>query len=90
MSTLSQLFCRPKEWVVADMGCGEAVLAQSVPQTCVHSLDLVAANPQVTPCDMAYTPLGVASVDAVVFCLSLMGTNLKDFMIEANRILKPG
>ncbi|MPC37006.1 Ribosomal RNA-processing protein 8 [Portunus trituberculatus] len=81
---------KPKEWVVADMGCGEGTLAQRVPQSCVHSLDLVAANSQVTACDMAHTPLSAASVDAVVFCLSLMGTNLKDFMMEANRILKAG
>ncbi|XP_063877073.1 protein IWS1 homolog isoform X1 [Scylla paramamosain] len=81
---------KPKEWVVADMGCGEATLAQRVPQSCVHSLDLVAANPQVTACDMAHTPLAAASVDVVVFCLSLMGTNLKDFMMEANRVLRSG
>lgn len=81
---------KPKEWVVADMGCGEATLAVKVPQSHVHSLDLVAANARVTACDMAHTPLAAASVDVVVFCLSLMGTNLKDFMIEANRILREG
>lgn len=81
---------KPKEWVVADMGCGEATLAQQVPQSRVHSLDLVAANSRVTACDMAHTPLPSASVDVVVFCLSLMGTNLKDFMLEANRVLRDG
>lgn len=84
------LFDRPKEWVVADMGCGEATLAERVPQSRVHSLDLVAANARVTACDMAHTPLAAASVDVVVFCLSLMGTNLNDFLIEANRILREG
>lgn len=72
------------------MGCGEASLAQRVPQSHVRSIDLVAANDRVTACDMAHTTLAAASVDVVVFCLSLMGTNLKDFMIEANRILKQG
>lgn len=75
---------------MADMGCGEATLGQHVPQSCVHSLDLVATNPRVTACDMAHTPLATASVDVVVFCLSLMGTNLKDFMVEANRVLREG
>ena len=75
--------------VIADLGCGEARLARSVPNP-VHSLDLVAANDTVTVADIAHTPLGDASVDIVVFCLSLMGTNIKDFIFEAARILKSG
>uniref|UniRef100_A0A4X2K289 Ribosomal RNA-processing protein 8 n=1 Tax=Vombatus ursinus TaxID=29139 RepID=A0A4X2K289_VOMUR len=35
-------------------------------------------------------PLKDESVDVAVFCLSLMGTNLSDFLKEANRVLKPG
>lgn len=35
-------------------------------------------------------PLEDASVDVAVFCLSLMGTNIRDFLEEANRVLKPG
>ncbi|XP_059486712.1 ribosomal RNA-processing protein 8 [Neocloeon triangulifer] len=75
--------------VVADFGCGEARLAQSVANK-VHSFDLVALNEHVTACDMAHTPLPDASVDIAVFCLSLMGTNLADFILEANRVLKEG
>lgn len=29
-------------------------------------------------------------MDVAVFCLSLMGTNIRDFLQEANRVLKPG
>ena len=75
--------------MVADLGCGEARLARSVPNP-VHSLDLVAVNDTVTVADIAHTPLGDKSVDIVVFCLSLMGTNIRDFIFEAGRILKPG
>jgi len=75
--------------VVADFGCGEARLAQSLPCT-VHSLDLVALNERVTQCDMAHTPLRDQSCDVVVFCLSLMGTNIVDYIKEANRVLKEG
>ena len=75
--------------VVADLGCGEARLARSIPNT-VHSFDLVAANDSVTVADIAHTPLEDSSVDTVVFCLSLMGTNLKDFIFEAARILRVG
>lgn len=56
----------------------------------VHSFDLVAANEKVVACDMAHVPLKNASVDVAVFCLSLMGTNLKDYLAEANRVLKLG
>lgn len=78
------------ELVVADFGCGEAQLALSLPNACVHSFDLVAANDYVTVCNMAHTPLQADSVDIAVFCLSLMGTNLSDFIKEANRVLKEG
>jgi len=77
----------PSSAVVADFGCGEARLAQSVPNT-VYSFDLVATNSHVTACDMANVPLSNSSVDVCVFCLSLMGTNISDFIKEARRVLK--
>lgn len=69
------------------MGCGDARLAKSVLQK-VYSIDLVSSVEGVIESDMAKTPLETKSVHVVVYCLSLMGTNLKDFFIEANRILK--
>ena len=77
----------PRHMVIADFGCGEARLAQSVPHT-VHSFDLVACNSWITACDMAHVPLPNASVDVCVFCLSLMGTNITDFINEGKRVLK--
>lgn len=82
--------------VVADFGCGDAALAQKLldmkyKKKCpfvVHSFDLVAASPLVTACDMANVPLEDKTVDVAVFCLSLMGTNLADFVREAHRVLK--
>ena len=38
----------------------------------------------------ASVPLEDESCNIVVFCLSLMGTNLRDFVKEANRVLKVG
>lgn len=69
------------------MGCGDARLSQSVAQK-VYSIDLVSSVEGVIQSDMAKTPIESASAQVVVYCLSLMGTNLKDFFIEANRILK--
>ncbi|KAK7871895.1 hypothetical protein R5R35_009704 [Gryllus longicercus] len=80
---------KPPNLVVADFGCGDAKLAKSVPNK-VHSFDLVALSDEVTVCDMAHTPLESGCVDICVFCLSLMGTNLNSYLLEANRILKVG
>lgn len=84
---ISYIKALPESYVIADFGCGEARLAQSVPNT-VHSFDLVAVNSHVTACDMANVPLPDTSVDVCVFCLSLMGTNVSDFIREARRVLK--
>jgi len=54
----------------------------------VHSFDLFALNERVTACDMTRVPLQDETVDAVVFCLSLMGTDVSRFIVEANRVLK--
>ena len=82
---------KEKKLVVADFGCGDAKLSECVgDRHVVHSFDLVAANDRVTACDMAHVPLPSGSVDVGVFCLSLMGTNLRDFIAEAFRVLKPG
>lgn len=77
--------------MVADLGCGDARLAQTLQDKhTVYSYDLVSVNPLVTACDIAHLPLADKSVDVVVFCLSLMGTNIGEFLREANRILKVG
>jgi SAM-dependent methyltransferase len=83
--------------VVADFGCGDAELARQLLALrqrggrsvfLVHSFDLVASCDLVTACDMARVPLNAGTVDVGVFCLSLMGTNLADFIREAHRVLK--
>ncbi|XP_027346840.1 ribosomal RNA-processing protein 8 [Abrus precatorius] len=76
-------------FVVADFGCGEALIAKSVKNT-VFSLDLVSNDPEVIACDMANAPLVSSSVDVAVFCLSLMGTNYQSYLEESCRVLKPG
>ena len=86
-SLMTDILRHDSNLVIADLGCGEARLARSVPNT-VHSFDLVAANDSVTVADIANLPLQDKSVDMVVFCLSLMGTNMRDFVFEAARILK--
>jgi len=84
-----QLRNKSKSLVVADFGCGDARLAQNAKQK-VHSFDLHPLNDKVIKCDMAHVPLDSESVDIAVFCLSLMGSNITDFLLEAHRVLKPG
>lgn len=82
---------KPNGSVVLDMGCGDAKIAASVGDVHkVHSYDLVAMNPLVVACDMAHLPLEASFADIVVFCLSLMGSNLIDYIKEARRVLKYG
>ncbi|TKY63194.1 Ribosomal RNA-processing protein 8 [Spatholobus suberectus] len=76
-------------FVVADFGCGEALIAKSVKNK-VFSLDLVSNDPNVIACDMANAPLVSSSVDVAIFCLSLMGTNYQSYLEESYRVLKPG
>nr|XP_040573691.1 ribosomal RNA-processing protein 8-like [Lepeophtheirus salmonis] len=85
----SSIMRKSESTVVVDMVYGEAILVRLLPsQYRVPSFDFIALNTHVTPCDMSKTPLVSSSVDIVVFCFSLMGTNLKDYLKEANRILK--
>ncbi|KAI4338847.1 hypothetical protein MLD38_023855 [Melastoma candidum] len=83
------LQCGSPSLVVADFGCGDARLAKSVKNK-VFSFDLVSNDPDVIACDMSKTGLDCACVDVAVFCLSLMGTNYQNYLIEAHRVLKSG
>ncbi|CAJ0585126.1 unnamed protein product, partial [Mesorhabditis spiculigera] len=75
--------------VVLDLGCGEAKLGSAVgAKHEVHSFDLVAVNDKVTACDMAKLPIEDGTADIAIFCLSLMGTNLAEYIREARRCLK--
>ncbi|KAI9597833.1 methyltransferase-domain-containing protein [Syncephalis fuscata] len=88
---IADLQSRTEKLTVADMGCGEAMLALRVGDAHkIHSFDLVAGNERITACDIANVPLADNSVDVVIFCLSLMGTNFIDFITEAIRILRSG
>ncbi|XP_036414877.1 ribosomal RNA-processing protein 8 [Colossoma macropomum] len=88
-SIISYIRQKPGSLVVADFGCGDCKIAQSVKNK-VHCFDLAPVCDLVTACDMAHVPLADSTVDIAVFCLSLMGTNLGDFLAEANRVLVDG
>ncbi len=79
---------------IADLGCGDAKLAQALAhdqkklQLSVLSYDLLSPNALVTESDIAHLPLPDGSVDVAIFCLALMGTNWFEFVEEAYRVLR--
>ncbi|WAO85226.1 Ribosomal RNA-processing protein 8 [Fusarium falciforme] len=82
-----------QECTIADLGCGDARLAEALQadgkklRVNVKSFDLQSPSPLVTKADIANLPLADGSVNIAVFCLALMGTNWVDFIEEAYRIL---
>jgi hypothetical protein len=75
--------------IVADLGCGEALLAKALAgKHTVHSFDFIAINDSVIECDIAHLPLEDACLDVAMFNLSLMGLNITDYIREATRTLK--
>ena len=83
-------WCSSRErYVVADFGCGEALVAKAISDRhTVHSFDHVAIDESVIEGDMARTNLDSESVDVALFSLSLIGNNFTDYLREAHRVLK--
>ncbi len=83
-------WCQKRQGLtVGDFGCGEALLAAAIKDRhTVHSFDHVAIHEGVTACDMSHVPLPDGSLDVAIFSLSLMGSNITDYIREAYRTLK--
>ena len=78
-----------EESSIADLGCGEARIAKTIPSRKIYSFDLVSLDANlVISADIAHLPLPDASVDVCIFCLSLMGTNWPEYLVEGTRILR--
>ncbi|KAL7006512.1 25S rRNA (adenine645-N1)-methyltransferase [Cystobasidiomycetes sp. EMM_F5] len=87
--------------VIADLGCGDAQLAQDLVSKgfTVLSFDLISVNAWVVQAQCTRrvplpggfgTASAAAIVDVVVCCLSLMGNDWLGMITEARRILKQG
>ncbi|OMJ91913.1 hypothetical protein SteCoe_5474 [Stentor coeruleus] len=79
------------KWAIADLGCGQGQLALNLKDKqnlTVFSYDLVSSREDIIACDISNLPLHKQKIDCAVFCLSLMGTNHVNMVIEAHRVLK--
>lgn len=77
-----------KKSKIADLGCGEAEIAQALNGWSVTSYDLIQLNEHVTVCNITKLPLPDNSHDCFVLCLSLMNTDWPKVIFEALRCLK--
>lgn len=79
--------------IVADLGCGDAMLGKDIARVGarmkikVLSFDLYSQNPHVIKADISKLPLKDGEVNVAIFCLALMGTNWVEFIEEAWRVL---
>lgn len=80
-----------KRPIIADIGCGSVpLIADKLKKATVHSYDLVSLDDRVEVADATNIPLEDASVDIVVYSLSLMATDVNAQIAEGTRILKVG
>jgi superfamily II DNA or RNA helicase len=76
--------------LVVDMGCGKAHIARHFQDTRFKfiNLDHVACDETVTACDISNTKLEEDSVEVCILSLAMWGSNCKDYLREAHRILE--
>ena len=76
--------------LVVDMGCGKAHIARHFQGTRFKfiNLDHVARDETVTACDISNTKLEEDSVEICILSLAMWGSNCKDYLREAHRILE--
>ena len=76
---------------VVDMGCGKADIAKyfdSDPRFQFINYDHISSNDTVESCDIANTPLEDDSVEICILSLAMWGSNCREYIQEANRILE--
>ena len=75
--------------IVADFGCGENKMKHCIPNNKVYGFDHIACDDSVTACDISDVSQHLAneSVDVAVYSLALWGTNFRDYVKEAYRVL---
>jgi hypothetical protein len=76
---------------IVDMGCGKAQISQYFqqdPRFRFINYDHISSNDTVISCDIANTPLEDETVEICILSLAMWGSNCREYIQEANRILE--
>lgn len=80
-----------KQLIIADVGCGNRPqISLALKNATVYSFDLYSTSEDIISADMCALPVDSSHCDYAIYSLSLMPVNLRDAIMEANRILKIG
>jgi ribosomal RNA-processing protein 8 len=78
---------------VVDMGCGKGQISQYFQNDTRFNFtnyDHVSSNDTIISCDISNIPLEEDSVEICILSLAMWGSNCKEYVKEANRILESG
>jgi ribosomal RNA-processing protein 8 len=78
---------------VVDMGCGKAQIAEYFKTDTRFKFinyDHISSNDTIISCDISNTPLEDDSTEICILSLAMWGSNCREYIQEANRILESG
>jgi len=78
---------------VVDMGCGKGQISQYFKHDNRFNFinyDHVSSNDSIISCDISQMPLESDSIEMCILCLAMWGSNCRDYISEAHRILESG
>jgi len=76
---------------VIDMGCGKAYISKHFENDIRFNFinyDHVSINDKIISCDISKLPLEDDSIEICILCLSMWGSNCKEYIKEAERVLE--
>jgi superfamily II DNA or RNA helicase len=78
---------------IVDLGCGKGQISQYYKDDKrfqFHNYDHISSNDTIISCDISNIPLEEDSVEMCILSLAMWGSNCREYIQEANRILETG
>jgi ribosomal RNA-processing protein 8 len=78
---------------IVDLGCGKGQIFQYYKDDkrfMFHNYDHISSNKTIISCDISNIPLEEDSVEICILSLAMWGSNCREYIQEANRILETG
>jgi len=79
--------------IVVDMGCGKGHISQHYMNDTrfqFYNYDHISSNETIIPCDISTLPLEDDSVEICILSLVMWGSNCKEYIGQAHRVLESG